>query len=118
MAERFGVGALEINRASEAKPGELLTCLNSGLTAVMNPTTGKVMSYDYITRFKNTFEKFRTKMITDGTVGKIGKIDITDNPINILKNEKYKGDAKLQKTYHKDHLSKKKCTNHGEVDSY
>ena len=38
--------------------------------------------------------------------------------LNILKNEKYKGDAKLQKTYSKDHLSKKKCTNHGEVDSY
>jgi len=38
--------------------------------------------------------------------------------LNILKNEKYKGDAKLQKTYRKDHLSKKKCTNHGEVDSY
>jgi len=38
--------------------------------------------------------------------------------LTILKNEKYKGDAKLQKTYSKDHLSKKKCTNHGEVDSY
>jgi len=36
----------------------------------------------------------------------------------ILKNEKYKGDVKLQKTYSKDHLSKKKCTNNGEVDSY
>ncbi|MDT8900286.1 recombinase family protein [Anaeroselena agilis] len=38
--------------------------------------------------------------------------------LNILKNEKYKGDAKLQKTYSKDHLSKKKCVNHGEVDSF
>jgi len=38
--------------------------------------------------------------------------------LNILKNEKYKGDVKLQKTYSKDHLSKKKCINHGEVDSY
>jgi len=38
--------------------------------------------------------------------------------LGILKNEKYKGDAKLQKTYRKDHLSKKKCTNHGEVESY
>ena len=34
----------------------------------------------------------------------------------ILRNEKYKGDVKLQKTYSKDHLSKKKCTNHGEVE--
>lgn len=38
--------------------------------------------------------------------------------LNILKNEKYKGDAKLQKTYSKDCLSKKKCVNHGEIDSY
>ena len=38
--------------------------------------------------------------------------------LGILKNEKYRGDAKLQKTYSKDHLSKKKCRNHGEVDSY
>ena len=36
----------------------------------------------------------------------------------ILKNEKYMGDAKLQKTYSADHLSKKKCVNHGEIDSY
>lgn len=38
--------------------------------------------------------------------------------INILKNEKYKGDAKLQKTYSKDYLTKKKCINHGEIESY
>ena len=38
--------------------------------------------------------------------------------LNILKNEKYKGDAKLQKTFSKDHLSKKKCVNRGEVNSY
>lgn len=36
----------------------------------------------------------------------------------ILRNEKYKGDTKLQKTYTKDHLSKKKCRNNGEVDSF
>ena len=38
--------------------------------------------------------------------------------LGIIKNEKYKGDAMLQKTYSKDHLSKKKCVNRGEVDSY
>lgn len=38
--------------------------------------------------------------------------------LNILKNEKYKGDAKLQKTYSKDHLGKKKCVNHGEVKGF
>ena len=38
--------------------------------------------------------------------------------LTVLKNEKYKGDAKLQKTYHKDHLHKKKCINRGELESY
>ncbi len=38
--------------------------------------------------------------------------------LNILKNEKYKGDAMLQKTCRKDHLTKKKCVNHGQIDSY
>jgi len=38
--------------------------------------------------------------------------------LTILKNEKYKGDVKLQKTYSKDHLTKKKCINHGELDSF
>ena len=42
----------------------------------------------------------------------------TTTILDILKNEKYKGDVKLQKTYVKDHLSKKKCRNHGEVDSF
>lgn len=36
----------------------------------------------------------------------------------ILKNEKYKGSVLLQKTFSKDHLTKKKCFNHGELDSY
>ena len=33
--------------------------------------------------------------------------------LGILKNEKYKGAAKLQKTFSKDHISKKKCMNRG-----
>lgn len=36
----------------------------------------------------------------------------------ILKNEKYKGDVMLQKTFTVDHLSKKKKNNNGEVDSF
>lgn len=37
---------------------------------------------------------------------------------NILSNEKYKGDALLQKTYTEDYLNKKVCKNHGEVKQY
>jgi len=59
------------------------------------------------------------KELTNAGIPTITGGDWTPSTIlNILKNEKYKGDAKLQKTYSKDHLSKKKCTNHGEVDSY
>jgi len=43
----------------------------------------------------------------------------TDSTIlGILKNEKYKGDALLQKTYTTDHLTKKRKTNRGQVDSF
>lgn len=38
--------------------------------------------------------------------------------LRILKNEKYKGDALLQKYYTPDHLRKKTIKNNGEVDSY
>jgi len=38
--------------------------------------------------------------------------------LGILKNEKYKGDVKLQKTFSKDHMTKKKCVNRGELESY
>ena len=36
----------------------------------------------------------------------------------ILKNEKYTGDALLQKTFRSDHLTKKKCFNRGELPQY
>lgn len=38
--------------------------------------------------------------------------------LTILKNEKYKGDAKLQKTYTPNYLDKKKKINKGELNSY
>lgn len=37
---------------------------------------------------------------------------------DILKNEKYKGDVMLQKTYTPNHLTKKKKKNNGEMDSF
>ena len=36
----------------------------------------------------------------------------------ILKNEKYTGDALLQKTYTENHLTKRKCLNRGELPKY
>ena len=41
-----------------------------------------------------------------------------DRIISILKNEKYKGDALLQKTYTADFLTKRAKKNHGEIPQY
>lgn len=38
--------------------------------------------------------------------------------LDILKNEKYKGDVILQKTYRDNHINKRKKRNQGEVDSF
>lgn len=37
---------------------------------------------------------------------------------SILQNEKYRGDARLQKSYTVDYLTKKKAKNNGEIESY
>ena len=42
----------------------------------------------------------------------------TETVGGILKNEKYTGDALLQKTYIENHLTKRKCLNRGELPQY
>mgnify|MGYP000189341983 CR=1 FL=1 len=42
----------------------------------------------------------------------------TETVGGILKNEKYTGDALLQKTYIENHLTKRKCLNRGELPKY
>ena len=42
----------------------------------------------------------------------------TETVGGILKNEKYTGDALLQKTYIENHLTKRKCFNRGELPQY
>jgi DNA invertase Pin-like site-specific DNA recombinase len=37
---------------------------------------------------------------------------------SILRNDKYTGSLLLQKTFRKDHITKKKCVNHGELPQY
>jgi len=86
---------------------------------VINPRQADIVKrifHDYITG-KGTFviaKELNAECIS--TVA--GGTWHSSTVLNILKNEKYKGDAKLQKTYRKDHLSKKKCINHGEIDSF
>lgn len=83
---RFGVGVLPMNRANEGIPGELMCSRETGLVGVINPATKTAISYDYITRFNKSYEDFRNKMIAHGTIGKIGKIDVTNQPTPTLQN--------------------------------
>ena len=58
-------------------------------------------------------------LITDGTYTPTGKTQWTSKVVlSILSNEKYKGDALLQKTYIVDCISKKMKKNNGELPMY
>ena len=112
--QKFEQGELAVNATrflgyDKNKHGEL----------VVNPIQAKVVEQifdDYISG-KGSFV-IAKELNTEGVMTVAGGKWHSSTVLNIVKNEKYKGDAKLQKTYSKDHLSKKKCVNHGEVDSY
>lgn len=111
---KFEQGELAVNATrflgyDKNKHGEL----------VINPVQAKVVERifaDYISG-KGSFV-IAKELNTEGVPTIAGGRWHSSTVLGILKNEKYKGDAKLQKTYSKDHLSKKKCINHGEVDSF
>ncbi len=66
-----------------------------------------------------TFTGIARKLTEDGVLTVTGKTKWRDTAIkSILTNEKYKGDALLQKTYTVDFLSKKVKKNDGEVQQY
>ena len=44
--------------------------------------------------------------------------DVVGWAANLLTNEKYKGDARLQKTYTVDYLTKRRVKNDGQVEQY
>lgn len=86
---------------------------------VINPSQAEIVERifnDYIGG-KGTFI-IAKELNAEGVLTVAGGRWHSSTVLNILKNEKYKGDAKLQKTYSKDYLTKKKCVNHGEVDSF
>ena len=111
---KFEQGELAVNTTrflgyDKNKHGEL----------VINPAQAKVVErifVDYISG-KRSFV-IAKELNAEGVSTVAGGKWHSSTVLNILKNEKYKGDAKLQKTYSKDHLSKKKCVNHGEVESF
>ena len=111
---KFEQGELAVNATrflgyDKNKHGEL----------VINPIQARVVKRifaDYISG-KGSFV-IAKELNAEGVSTVAGGTWHSSTVLNILKNEKYKGDAKLQKTYSKDHLSKKKCVNHGEVESF
>jgi len=60
-----------------------------------------------------------TKMLNEEGVATVTGAKWHESTVlEVLKNEKYKGDVILQKTYTPNHLTKKKKKNKGEVDSF
>ena len=86
---------------------------------VINPGQAKVVKriFDDYIGGKGSFI-IAKELIAEGVPTVAGGKWHSSTILGILKNEKYKGDAKLQKTFSKDHLSKKKCINRGEVDCF
>lgn len=74
---RFGWGAIEDDRADEANLGEVMCGRDIGLFSVMGEKVGQTLSYEYVNRFKQTYDAFKAKLIASGNIGKVGKIDIS-----------------------------------------
>lgn len=67
----------------------------------------------------SSMDKIATGLMTDGILTGAGKEKWHTSTINkILRNEKYMGDALLQKTYTTDFLTKKRIKNNGIVPQY
>lgn len=87
---------------------------------VVNPEQAKTVRYIYTLFLQGmSFNGIATKLTTEGIRTASGKTRWHNSTIaNILSNEKYKGDALLQKYYIPDFLTKKAVVNKGEVPQY
>ena len=65
-----------------------------------------------------SFRSISQKLNARGEYGTFGGKWIAPHIRNILSNEKYTGNALLQKTYINNHLEKKACVNNGELPRY
>ena len=91
---------------------------NGGL--VVNEEEAKIVHFIY-NRFLNggTYNGIAAELTQMGVKTPYGNEKwIGPTVRNILTNEKYKGDALLQKKYTSDYLTKKMLVNHGEVPQY
>ena len=74
--------------------------------------------YSYFIRDKLTINQIATKLNKEGYLTKKGNKWLYHSVLSILKNEKYKGDALLQKGYVKNYLDHVVVKNNGELDQY
>lgn len=97
---RWGIGALELNKQKTALPGEIMVDSELGVFAVKSyngsgDSADKVVSYEYITKVKQSFLEFKNALVAVGRVGKITKIDIGDyvGPFAIESGKSYSADS-------------------------
>jgi len=115
IRRRFEQGKLHINHTKflgydKDKNGNL----------VINPKQAKIVKRIYKDFLDGKgANRIARELETDGTLNWNGKAKWYEGSIRkMLTNEKYKGDALLQKTYTVDFLSKKRADNNGEVPQY
>ena len=89
-------------------------------TMIINEEQAKVVRRIYALFLEGqTPNKISRMLKTEGVVGTRGKVGWSPGTIRgMLRNEKYKGDSLLQKTYTTSYLSHKNQPNTGQVDQY
>lgn len=87
---------------------------------VVNPEQAKLVRYIFSLFLQGmSYQGIATRLANEGCRTSTGKVGWTGSAVKyILTNEKYKGDALLQKSYTADFLTKKALVNKGEVPQY
>ena len=86
---------------------------------VINQTEAKIVEKIYTEYLKGNGSFKIAKMLNEDNIPTVTGSKWSDSSVlDILKNEKYKGDAILQKTFTTNHINRKKKINKGERDSF
>jgi len=93
--KRFGVGLLPMHRSGEGRKNEALSNNAVGLFGTISESSNKLVSYSYNSRLKQNVDAFKTKLIVSGSIGKIAKIDVADEPVVTLTNQTAVGTPNL-----------------------
>ena len=87
---------------------------------IINPEEAEIVRFIYRSFIGgNSAPRIAKTLMEKGIKSPAGKDKWNASTVrSILQNEKYKGDARLQKSYTVDYLTKKKAKNNGELESY